>query len=63
MEHTLAQSGPVPCRGANTLFLQARGLNKNALPFLVATKFDVFHSMERDEQEVRVRGRARECGG
>jgi hypothetical protein len=35
-----------------SLAAQVRGLNKNALPFLVGTKYDLFAAMERGEQEV-----------
>jgi len=32
-------------------YRQARGFNKTAIPFLVGTKFDIFATFPRDEQE------------
>jgi GTP-binding protein of the ras superfamily involved in termination of M-phase len=40
-------------------YRQVRGLNKNALPFLVGTKYDLFYAMDKAEQEVSA---ARLCG-
>lgn len=32
-------------------YRQVRGLNQNAVPFLVGTKFDLFYAQEKSEQE------------
>ena len=39
-------------------YRQARGFNKTAIPFLIGTKYDIFATLSRDEQEEDVaRGR------
>ena len=32
-------------------YRQVRGINKSAVPFLIGTKYDVFYSYDRSEQE------------
>ena len=36
--------------GPQEWYRQARGLNRQAVPFLIGTKYDIFVTMSQDEQ-------------